>query len=137
MIQVLIGNKGEGKTKQLIDRANESVKGSKGHIVFIDDSNRHIYELNHKIRFINTTDFPMKNENEFYGFVCGIMSEDHDIEEIYLDGLLKLAQTDIHTAQNLIQKLTKLSERYNVKFIISITCETKTIPDDLKVYFVA
>lgn len=137
MIKIVASEKGEGKTKQLIEMANESVKKSKGHIVFIDSSNRYMYELNHKIRFISTTDFPLMDYHEFYGFVCGIMSEDHDIDEIYFDGLLKLAHLNVKESQVLLDKLKSISDKYNVRFVISISCETKKLPENLKEYLVA
>ena len=137
MIRIVAGVTGEGKTKRLIDMANTAVKQTKGHIVFIDNSKRYMYDLNHDIRFISTKEFPLYGCQEFYGFVCGIMSEDHDIEEIYFDGLLKLANVDLDQMQDIITKLRIVSDQYNVRFVISVTCTTKTLPDELKEYLVA
>ncbi|TCT14960.1 hypothetical protein EDC18_104110 [Natranaerovirga pectinivora] len=137
MISIVAGDTGEGKTRQLISMANKSVKTSKGNIVFIDKCKKYSYEINHKVRLINTGEFPLMNANEFYGFVCGILSEDHDIHEIYFDELLKLAKIDIDSVSSLIDKLKKVSDRYNVHFIISISCELKSLPEYLKEYLVA
>ena len=87
MIQILAGEKGEGKTKRLIDMANEAGKLSDGHIVFIDDDSRHMYDLHYNIRFVDTTGFIMEDQRIFFGFICGILSQDRDIDKIYIDGL--------------------------------------------------
>ncbi len=87
MIQILVGEKGEGKTKRLIDMSNEAGKLSDGHIVFIDDDNRHMYDLHYNIRFVDTTGFVIEDQRIFFGFICGILSQDGDIEKIYIDGL--------------------------------------------------
>ena len=86
MIQILAGEKGEGKTKRLIEMANDAGKSSKGHVVFIDDDNRHMYDLHYNIRFVKTN-FVMNDQKIFFGFICGILSQDNDIEQIYIDGL--------------------------------------------------
>ena len=137
MIRIVAGLNVERKTKKLIEMANDSNKISKGNIVFIDNNERHIYELNHSIRFICTNDFPLDNYREFYGFVCGILSEDHDIEEVYFDGLLKLSHSKIEEIQLLIDKLKIVSDKYNVRFVISISCESNKMPEYLKEYCVA
>lgn len=137
MISIVAGNKGEGKTKKLIEMANESLNNVNGNIVYIDNNNKHMFNLNHNIRFISTTDFPLQDYKEFYGFICGIISEDHDINEIYFDGLLELAHLGIDKLQELINKLKSISDKYNIQFIISISCELKTLPDYLKSFLVA
>ena len=86
MIQILAGEKGEGKTKRLIDMANEAGKTSNGHVVFIDDDSRHMYDLHYNIRFVKTN-LKMDDQRILFGFICGILSQDSDIEQIYIDGL--------------------------------------------------
>ncbi|TCK98097.1 hypothetical protein EDC19_0514 [Natranaerovirga hydrolytica] len=137
MISILAGDTGDGKTKQLMGMANTSVRTLKGNIVFVTNSNRYSLEINHKIRYINVKEFPIMDSNEFYGFVCGILSEDHDINEIYLDSLLKLATIEISEVTPLIEKLERISKRYNVKFILGLSCEVSNVPNGLKEYLVA
>ena len=133
MIQILIGEKGEGKTKRLIDMSNEAGKLSDGHIVFIDDDNRHMYDLHYNIRFEDTTGFVMEDQRIFFGFICGILSQDGDIEKIYIDGLnniIKYMTDDDLFA--FINELERLSEKANVDFIMTISRNKETVPEAIK-----
>ena len=135
MIQILIGEKGEGKTKRLIDMSNEAGKLSDGHIVFIDDDNRHMYDLHYNIRFVDTTGFVMEDQRIFFGFICGILSQDGDIEKIYIDGLnniIKYMTDDDLFA--FINELERLSEKANVDFIMTISRNKETVPEAIKSY---
>ncbi len=87
MVKILAGEKGEGKTKRMIDMANAAGKEAKGNIVFVDDDNSHMYDLHYSVRFVETPKFIMEDPQVFRGFVCGILSQNSDIETIYIDGL--------------------------------------------------
>ena len=89
MVELIVGKKGKGKTKVLLDRVNGAVKEANGSIVYLDKSTKHMYELNNKVRLIDVSSYPLKNADEFVGFICGIISQDHDLEQIYLDSFLK------------------------------------------------
>ena len=92
MVKLLVGHKGSGKTKQMIDLANESVENSKGSIIFINKNHRLMYDLKYRIRVICMEDFEhVTNSDEYIGFLYGIISSDHDIETIYIDSILKHA----------------------------------------------
>jgi len=137
MIRLLAGGKGEGKTKKLIDMANAAVKTTDGHIVFIDDDRRHIYDLHYDIRFVETADYPLSNYREFIGFVCGILSQDNDIVEIYVDGLTNLIKTfDNEAMQKLCVKLDRLTETHGVQFVISLNCNPDELPEEIKALMV-
>ncbi len=138
MIQILIGEKGEGKTKRLIDMANEAGKLSDGHIVFIDDDNRHMYDLHYNIRFVDTTGFKMEDQRIFFGFICGILSQDGDIEKIYIDGLNNIVEymTD-DDLFSFINELERLSGKANVDFIMTISRDKNTIPEAIKSYLIS
>ena len=94
MIEIICGEKGKGKTKELLDKVNSAVGTQSGNIVYLDKSQKHMYELNNKIRLINVMDFPIDNCDEFLGFICGIVSQDHDLDEMYLDSFLTIASID-------------------------------------------
>ena len=85
MIEIISGEKGKGKTKELLAKVNSSVASASGNIVYLDKSQKHMYELNNKVRLINVTDFPVTNCDEFLGFICGIISQDNDLEEMFFD----------------------------------------------------
>lgn len=130
MIRIVAGDTGEGKTKNLIKMCNEALKTTKGHIVYIDLDSSHMYDLRHEIRYINISDYPIDTWHEFYGFMCGILSEDNDISEIYADGLLKQAHIDaITNSDELMDKLKFVSDKYDVRFIFSVNCSETELPD--------
>jgi len=133
MIKLIAGGKGSGKTKRLIDMANAAVKTSDGHVVFIDDDRRHIYDLHYDIRFVETLDYPLSNYREFIGFVCGVLSQDNDIIEIFVDGITNVIKTiDNDGLIKLKNKLDKLSESHGVNFIMSINCDPAELPQEMK-----
>ena len=94
MIQIITGREGTGKTKNLIDMANNLIKTTEGHIVYVDIDHSHLYNLNYNIRLVKTDDYPLDSNREFFGFICGILSQDYDIKTIFIDGFLKNAKID-------------------------------------------
>ena len=133
MVKFLVGGKGEGKTKKLIEMANTDVKDAHGHVVYIDYDNRHIYDLHYDVRFVDTTDYPLSNYRELVGFIYGILSQDGDIEKIYLDGIYNLVKTlENEDLIKLTNKLKSMSEKYSVEFIIAATADKDALPDDIK-----
>ena len=91
MIEIICGEKGKGKTKELLSKVNSAVTAVNGNVVYLDKSQKHMYELNNKVRLINVVDYPLSNCDEFLGFICGIISQDNDLEEMYLDSFLTIA----------------------------------------------
>lgn len=132
MVEIICGVKGKGKTKYLLDKANEAIKNAQGNVVYLDKSQKHMYELNNKIRLINVTDFPVSNCDEFLGFICGIVSQDHDLQEMYLDSFITIAGLEDNQLQHAIEKLDIISEKYNVKFFLSISRDEKDLPECAK-----
>lgn len=133
MIEIICGVKGKGKTKELLDKVNTSVISSSGNVVYLDKSQKHMYELNNKVRLINVTEFPISNCDEFLGFICGIVSQDHDLEEMYLDSFLTIASLDgEESIVKAIEKLDVISEKYKVKFILSVSKDIKDLPECAK-----
>lgn len=137
MIRLVAGDTGEGKTKNLINMANATLKSTKGHIVYIDLDSSHMYDLRHEIRYINISDFPIDSWQEFYGFMCGILSEDNDISEIFVDGLLKQAHIQtIGDSDVLVKKIKAVSDKFDVRFVFSVNCTECDLPEFLKEYMV-
>lgn len=138
MIQLIAGEKGQGKTKRLIQMANDAAGTSDGHVVFIDNDNRHMYDLKHSIRFVETSSFPLSNYREFIGFVCGILSQDGDIKEIFVDGITKLIKTfSNEDLVKLLPKLKSLTESNGISFIISMNCVLSELPEEAKQYLIS
>ena len=132
MVEIIAGEKGKGKTKYLLDKVNDSVKSASGNIVYLDKSQKHMYELNNKVRLINVTDFPITNCDEFLGFICGIVSQDHDLQEMYLDSFLTIANIEDDQINHAIEKLDIISEKYNVKFVLSVSRNDADLPECAK-----
>ncbi len=133
MIHILTGEKGNGKTKKILDMANEAIKSAHGNIIFIDNDNKNMYGLHYNIRFIETSDFPISNYRELVGFICGIVSQDNDIEKIYIDSIDKILKSfDKDDLQKLAKKLTDLSQKYSLEFILSMSATIDEIPFELR-----
>lgn len=133
MVKFIAGQKGEGKTKRLIEMANETLKVTEGHIVFIEAGRKHIHDLHYDIRFVETGEFPIAKYGEFIGFICGILSQNSDIREIFVDGLTKIVDSlDSEDLIKLIDALENLSKNHSVDFIIHINCNPAEAPEQLK-----
>ena len=91
MVQLIIGERGKGKTKILLDKANTQIKTANGNVVYLDKNKQHMYELNNRVRLIDVTNYPLENSDAFIGFLCGLISRDNDLEQVYLDSFLKIA----------------------------------------------
>ncbi|MDO5520881.1 MAG: twitching motility protein PilT [bacterium] len=130
MVQIVAGEKGKGKTKLLIAKANEDVLQINGNLVYIDKSNRHMYELSNKIRLINSNDYFVSNADEFIGFLCGVISSNHDLEKIYVDSFLKLAYITEENIEPVLTKLLDISNHFKVDIVVCISSSKKKIPDN-------
>jgi hypothetical protein len=132
MIQIIAGDMGKGKTKVLLKKVNEEVQAVKGNVDYLDKSTRHMYELSNKVRLINVKDYLVLNYDEFLGFICGIISQDHDLEKVYIDSFLKLACISPEEVEFVLNKLSKISEFFKVDFIISISLNAEQLPESFK-----
>ena len=132
MIQLIVGNKGKGKTKHLLDKVNAEILTANGNIVYLDKSSKHMFELNNKVRLIDVNDFMIENCDQFIGFILGIISQDHDLEQVYFDGFMDLAKLDADVVENALLKFKNLGEKYNISFVISISMDEKDIPESMK-----
>ena len=132
MVEIIVGVKGKGKTKRLLEMANEAVKDAKGTVVYLDKSAKHMYELSNKIRLINVNDFDIMSSDGFTGFVSGIISQDHALETMFLDSFLKLANLEGGDITPVIDALEKIGEKYNVKFVLSVSMDAADLPENAK-----
>ena len=133
MVQILAGEKGEGKTKILIDLANESVSTSDGDVIYIDDDKRHIYDLNHKIRFVEVSEFPLANYRELIGFIYGIFSQNSDITKVFVDGIFKIVQSlGNEDLIKLVARLDSMSKAYNVDFVLAGNVDPAELPKEVE-----
>ena len=124
MVKLLVGHKGSGKTKQMIDLANDQIETSKGSVIFINKNHRLMYDLKYRIRVICMEDFEhITNCDEYIGFLYGIISLDHDIETVYIDSILKHADFSLGDLPEFIDRLKKISKNYGMDFVVSFSAE--------------
>lgn len=133
MVQLIVGEKGKGKTKIVLDMVNKEIATASGNIVYLDKSNAHMYELNNRVRLINAGDYGIANADEFIGFIRGIVSQDHDLEQLYCDGFLKVSCLEgTDRVEEIINKLDSISATYGFQIIISISIDEANLPESLK-----
>ncbi len=135
MIQLITGTKGKGKTKIILDRANRAVEEALGTIVYLDKTDKHAFELSNKVRLINVKSYLIENSDEFLGFISGIISQDHDLEAIYLDSFLHISHLENQDDDKLIplfDKLKTLSDRFEVDFILSVSRDGHDLPESIQ-----
>ncbi|MCD7736487.1 MAG: twitching motility protein PilT [Lachnospiraceae bacterium] len=138
MIQLILGDKGKGKTKVLLDKVNTEIKTAHGSIVYLDKSAKHMYELNNKVRLIDISGFDLKSSEEFIGFIYGVLSQDHDLEQMYLDSFLTIARTEDSGAANaVLEKLCEIGNKFDVSFVISISLQAADIEPKFREYVIA
>ena len=132
MVQLIIGNKGKGKTKYLLEKVNSEVKDILGNICYLDKSTKHMFELNNKVRLINVSDFSIENTDQFIGFISGIISQDHDLEQMYFDSFLKVAHLEGKDITDTIRKIQKISDKFGVNFYLSLSIDEADVPEELR-----
>ena len=115
MVQLIIGEKGKGKTKILLDKANTAIKAANGNVVYLDKSKQHMYELSNRIRLIDVTNYPLTNADAFIGFLCGL--------------ILKIGRLEGQDITPVLEQIENLSKTYGVDFIISASVTREQLPE--------
>ena len=132
MVQFIVGREGKGKTKHLLDKVNTEIKDAQGNVVYLDKSTKHMFELNNKIRLIDVPEYLVTDSDEFIGFICGIISQDHDLQQMYLDSFLKVACVEADELEKVIEKIEKISEKFHVDFVISVSRDESELPENMR-----
>lgn len=135
MVNLLIGHKGSGKTNMMVDKANTSLNEVNGSVVFINKNHRLTYDLKYRIRVVCMEDFEeVTNIDEYAGFLYGIISQDHDIERIFIDSILKHADVKLTDLPEFFERLQSMSEKYNIDFFVSVSADEEEIGPCLSKY---
>ncbi len=129
MVQLIPGEKGEGKTKKMLDCVHEAMKTATGNLVYLDKSAQNIHELDNKVRLINVSEYPIQNTDQFLGFLCGICSQDYDLEGMYLDGFLKIAKLEGQDISEALTQLNRISDQFKVKMVLSVSFSREQLPE--------
>ncbi len=131
MVQLIVGKEGKGKTKHLLAKVNEEIKTVSGNIVYLDRSTKHMFELNNKVRLVNVQDYDFDNSSEFIGFIYGIISQDHDMQQMYIDGIMKVAKLEKKDITSIVKKMEKISNTFNFDFIVSISADVSDLDEEI------
>ncbi|MBR2974661.1 MAG: twitching motility protein PilT [Clostridia bacterium] len=128
MITLIYGEKGTGKTKQMIDGANQSAQTAKGVVVYIDKDDSRMHDLDRNIRLVNTATYQITTQEQVVAFVKGMLATNYDIEKIYVDGLAKIVKSDLADMQAVYDGLGKVAQDFNVDFVVSVSCAKENLP---------
>ncbi len=136
MIQVIAGKKGSGKTKRLIDLTNTTARDAEHDVIFLDDDNRYMFDVDHKVRFINAEDYHIHNADMFIGFLCGMLSSNFDIGTVFIDAFLNLCHTDLQNTVEVVNTLAELGTKHDVDFVLSLSADPDELPEHLRQYLI-
>lgn len=136
MIKVIYGMKGSGKTKRILDAANNALKTQNGNVVFIDDDNRYMYDLRHEVRFVNAADYHIENADMLLGFLAGMMSQNFDIGVICVDAFLKLVKIKVEDTKDFFARLGTLAQLNKVEVIFSVSGDPEKMPEHIKPFLI-
>jgi hypothetical protein len=132
---MIFGKRGSGKTKRIIDMANDAIKEQKGDVLFIDDDNRYMFDLRHEIRFVNAGEYGASGTDKFMGFIIGVLASNFDISVVFIDAflrLVKIPKPDIHQLIPFFEELENLSTRCKVDFVISFSEDASLVPEPIR-----
>ena len=133
MLNLIVGGKGSGKTKKMIDMINASAKTTPGNIVCIEKSMKLTYDIDHAARLIDVDEYKINGYNMLYGFVAGILAGNYDIVEVYLDGVLKLGNHDPDGLGVLLDELAALTGD-SIKMVVTVSADLEALPESVKKY---
>lgn len=123
MINLIYGPKGTGKTKQIIENANAEIAKAKGDVVFIDKDNRKMYELSHKLRLVDATEYGIKGDNSLVSFIKGLLAGNKDIEAVYIDGVAAITGLQPAESEAMYKEIYEISTKFGVRFTITVSIE--------------
>lgn len=136
MIRVIMGKKGSGKTKQMIDMINNAVQTEHGNVVCIERGSKLTYDIHYQIRLVEASSYDIDSYATLKGFVSGLYAGNYDITHIFIDSLFKITGDDDDAKAGLfLDKLEKLSQATGIKFTITISADASTAAEDVKKYF--
>lgn len=134
MVKLILGAKGAGKTKWLINGANDDIKSGNGNITFLDVEDEHIFSLDTNVRLINLSDYSVNSIEKFYGFLLGMLSMDFDLEKIYIDSIYKIIDIKKEDLKCLVKNLDEISEKHDVDILINVDFVADEVDSDLRSY---
>ena len=136
MVKVIMGKRGSGKTKQLIEMVNDAIVKEDGHVVCIEMKQKLRYDINYKARLVEAENYPFRGYDGLLAFVAGIYASNFDVTHIFIDSLYKIAGCDdVKAAEEFLDRLSAFSSVNNIKFTVTISADIETATDGIKKYF--
>ena len=134
MINVIIGEKGTGKTARLVDAVHTAEKAATGNVVLINKGKRLVLDLSHKVRLVDTEEYGLFTYDEFFGFICGILSQNYDITHIFIDSITKIVNDDITALEKFLDRTNAIAEKNNAEIQIILSMNLDDASDSIKKY---
>lgn len=134
MIKLIVGNKGSGKTKTLINMINEATTDAKGDIVCVEKSMKLTYDIKHTVRLIDIDEYDVSGYDAFYGFMAGLMAGNYDITEIFVDGILKIGGRNLEELGNILDKVEVLAKKADMTIVFTVSCDMADLTDNVRKY---
>ena len=135
MVELLIGKKGTGKTKVLIENVNNAASVANGNVVFVsNNTSENMYDIKSAVRMYDTSEFNITSWEEFLGFVCGVIAGNFDITNIFIDGTLKIVNHSMDGFEEFLASIEELGKKFNISFVLSVSIDKDEAPDYIKKY---
>ncbi len=132
MVHIIYGQKGTGKTKKILDRANDHLATAKGRLVFIDKDDSSMLNLSHKIKWVNAKEYQITSDMTLIAFLKGMLAFSNDIETIYVDGMARITNLNTDQMEWLYRELSDLAQQYKVEVVTTVSCPNGELPEFLK-----
>ena len=132
MIKLIVGKKGSGKTKVLVEKINEAARTTNGSVVCIEKELQLTYDISHSVRLVDVDGYGIVGYDAFYGMICGVLAGNYDITDLFIDGTLRIGGRDTADLSKMIAKLNPLVESRNVNVVFTVSCAKEDLVDDLK-----
>lgn len=134
MVKLIVGKKGSGKTKELINDVHSAIESENGNIVFICNGDRHVLDLNHNVRLIDVNEYDTEDYRVFKSFINGVLSQNYDITAVFIDSLFKIVEDDKDNLVKFVEDIDAISQKRGIKFTICISADKSQLPDEIGKY---
>lgn len=132
MVKLIIGARGSGKTKHLIEQVNTAASSSKGSVICVEYGNTLNFDVTYKARLVDTTAFGISSADALYGFIAGLAASDHDITDIFVDAALKICNQNIAAVDEVVTKVKKLAETYGFNFVMTVSAHPEECTEGMR-----
>ena len=136
MIKLIVGHKGSGKTKTMIQMANEAVKTSNGNVVCVEKGIQLTYDLNYQVRLVDVEQYSISDYEALYGFLCGLMAGNYDITDIFCDATFKICGKNPERFADMVDKLYKLTSANGLTIVFTVSCESEEVPERIQKFII-